>query len=458
MSLFRPPAPPRQPENQSVLVTLAHMRRCPISALRESNYRMKMGAINLVTRKIWVINDTALVRSILLDHDDRFPKGVMMGHVLRLLVNDSSFISNGEIWRRRRRMMDQAFEQARLRLVFPLMREAVEDMLVRLDQRADGSPVGMDVEMAHVTADIIFRTVFSRPLDRHQAEGLYGAFQRFQKEMFDYGRRAIARFPRVFSFFTLRRARRAAQEIRGMLDPLVKARYEAAQRGEAIAERDILSSLITVRDPETGTAFTFEELCEEVATLMLAGHETSSSTLAWSLYLLAKTPDIQERLHQEAISVLGERAAKFEDMKQLGLARNVFREGLRLYPPVPFMTRDTAHTETMRKHVLKPKTILYISPWILHRSEKHWSEPNAFDPDRFDRMETAEAQRQAFLPFSMGPRVCLGAAFAMQESTLILAGLARRFRFTPVEGCDPIPRMRLSLRPDREIKLRISRR
>ena len=122
------------------------------------------------------------------------------------------------------------------------------------------------------------------------------------------------------------------------------------------------------------------------------------------------------------------------------------------------MSRDLARPEVMRGHKLKPGTTVYLSPWILHRSEKNWKDAGSFDPDRFERADTAEAQRSAYLPFSMGPRVCLGAAFAMQESTLILAELVRRFRFDAVEGCDPIPRMRLSLRADREIRLKVGER
>jgi cytochrome P450 len=452
---FHPPAPPRQPDDQSSLMTLHHMRRCPITALRERSYRLKMGRVNLITRSIWLINDTKLVRQILSDQSDRYPKGVMMGHVLGLLVNQSSFISNGEIWRRRRRMMDKAFEQAGLKRVFPLMRETTDDMLTRLGEAAGQGPVTLDVEMAHVTADIIFRTVFSKPLQRHEAENLFEAFQRFQREMFRYGQAAIMRLPRFLSYFTLKRAAKAAADIRGMLDPKIKARMEAVARGEASGENDILGTLISVEDPETGTRFSYEELCEEVATLMLAGHETSSSTLAWSLYLLARAPEIQDRARAEVMSVLGERRPEFQDMKRLGLVRNIFREALRLYPPVPFMTRDLAQAETMRGHRLKRNTILYISPWILHRSDVHWQDPDGFDPDRFDRPETTEAQRFAYLPFSQGPRVCLGASFAMQESTLILAELLRHFAFLPTDDPDPVPRMRLSLRPDRPIRLRL---
>jgi cytochrome P450 len=458
VSLFRPPAPPRQPDNQSAFATLAHMRRCPVSALREQSYRMKMGRIDFVTRILWLINDLPLVREILTDQSERFPKSLIMSEVLGLLVNQSSFITNGKIWQRRRRMMEMAFGQAGLKRVFPLMREAVADMTARLSLAAGQEIVPIEFEMAHVTADIIFRTVFSRPLTRDEATTIYEAFAEFQEEMIRYGNRATIRVPKLFSFFTLRRAKAAASQIRGRLDPLIKARMEAVARGEAQKQQDILATLIAVEDPETHTRFTYEELCEEVATLMLAGHETSSSTLAWALYLLANAPDIQARAQAEVSSVAGDREIQFKDIKRLGLVRDIFREALRLYPPVPFMARDVASSQEMRGHKVEAGSTVYVSPWILHRSEKNWQQPESFDPDRFDQPEEAEAQRSAYLPFSMGPRVCLGAAFAMQESTLILAELIRRFHFDPVEGCNPIPRMRLSLRADREIRLRVSER
>jgi cytochrome P450 len=458
MSLFHPPVPPRQPDNTPALRTLNQMRRCPISALKENSYRMKMGRINLIVRSLWLINDKPLVREILADQSDRFPKGALMRAVLELLVQGSSFITSGDHWRRRRRIMDLAFGQAGLKATFPLMRAAVDDMIARMEREVERGDFEINTEMAHVTADIIFRTVFSRPLSRAEAEGIYRAFRVFQREMFHYAQAKIIRLPRAFSFFTLRRARKAAAEIRAYLDPLIKARLEAKARGEAVPTDDILATLMVVSDPVTKTSLSYDELCEEIATLMLAGHETSSSTLGWSLYLLSHAEDIQARAHAEVMRLVGDRPIAFGDIKRLALVRNVFREALRLYPPVPFMTREATQPEKMRGHKLEPGSAIYISSWILHRSEQNWTDPDAFDPDRFTRKDTEDAQRTAYYPFSTGPRVCLGAGFAMQESTLILAALLRRFHFAPVPGCDPKPMVRLSLRPEYEILLRIAKR
>src|SRR4029078_13432880 len=147
------------------------------------------------------------------------------------------------------------------------------------------------------------------------------------------------------------------------------------------------------------------ELCEQVSMLFLAGHETSESALSWALYILSRQADVQERLRREAISVFDGRAPRFSDMKRLNLARNVFRETLRLYPPVAFLPRDAAEAVTMRDKKIKPGAIITISPWIIHRHRKLWADPDLFDPDRWDREDSIESQRNAYLPFSLGPRV-----------------------------------------------------
>jgi cytochrome P450 len=192
--------------------------------------------------------------------------------------------------------------------------------------------------------------------------------------------------------------------------------------------------------------------------LFLAGHETTASALSWALYLLAHDRDVQERLYAEATDVLGERQPEFSDMKKLGLAWNVLREALRLYPPIPFLPRQATERSCMRDKVVEPGSIVSVSPWLMHHHRRHWKNPDVFDPDRFDRPETKESERCAYLPFGLGPRVCLGAAFAMQEGVLILASLARRYRFTPDPSHEPQPIGRITVRSANGIRLRVERR
>lgn len=433
-------------------------RNCSLSQLTDASYNMHMGEVRLPMKRLYIANQPELVQRILVDEAPLFPKSDIIADMLELLMGDSIFVSNGEVWKRQRRMMNPAFEQARIKVVFDLMMDAVDALIARLDALPDRSECAIDVEMTHVTADIIFRTIFSHPIASAQAHLIYEAFIRFQETAFTHGMTRTMGFPSLFTYFRQRRAQKAAAEIRGVLDPIIKKRYDSFHSGETQAHQDILQALISVKDTETGTHFDFRELCEQVAMLFLAGHETSASSLSWTLYLLSEYPDIQERAHTEAVSVAGTGRPKFSHMKRLNLIRNIFAETLRLYPPVAFLPRSPAVPVCMRDKKIDAGAMISVSPWLLHRHRRHWKAPDDFDPDRFDRDDTVTAQRQAYLPFSKGPRVCLGAAFALQEAALILVALAGRYRFDPIPGFKPKPIGRLTVRSENGIRLIVTRR
>ncbi|CAN5218078.1 cytochrome P450 [soil metagenome] len=461
---FIPPYPKPMPNHGKWLNLLTRpakflrSRRCSLSQLTDASYSMQMGEVRLPMKRLYIANQPELVQRILVDDAPHFPKSGIIADMLELLMGDSIFVSNGEVWKRQRRMMDPAFEQARIKVVFDLMMEAVDALTARLDALPNASACAIDVEMTHVTADIIFRTIFSHPIAAHEAHLIYEAFIRFQETAFTHGMTRTMGFPSLFTYFRQRRAKTAAAEIRGVLDPIIKTRFDSFHKGEPQTHQDILQTLISVKDSVTGTHFDFRELCEQVAMLFLAGHETSASSLSWALYLLSEYPGIQERAHQEAVSVVGEGRPKFSHVKRLGLIRNIFAEALRLYPPVAFLPRTAAVPVCMRDKEIKAGAMISISPWLLHRHRRHWKEPDSFDPDRFDRDDTVTAQRQAYLPFSKGPRVCLGASFALQEAALILVTLVKRYRLDPVPGFAPKPIGRLTVRSENGIRLIVTRR
>jgi cytochrome P450 len=432
-------------------------RHCSLASLMDVSYSMHMGEVGLPHKRIYIANQPDLVQRILVDEAENFPKSGIIADMLDLLMGDSIFVSNGAVWKRQRRMMNPAFEAARIKIVFDLMMQAVDALVARIDALAGGE-VAIDVEMTHVTADIIFRTIFSKPLTAEEARLIYDAFIRFQETAFAHGMTRTVGFPSLFTYFRQRRAKVAAADIRGVLDPLVKARYDSFHKGEPQSHQDILQALIAIKDAETGTHFDLRELCEQVSMLFLAGHETSASALSWALYLLAMDQEVQERLHRETIAVLGSRPPQFSDMKKLSFTRNVFSEALRLYPPVAFLPRSAACPVHMRDKDIKAGSMITVSPWLIQRHRRYWREPDSFDPGRFDRDDTVEAQRTAYLPFSKGARVCLGAAFALQEGTLILANLARRFKFDPVPGFVPKPIGRLTVRSENGIRLIVWKR
>ena len=452
-----PPKPVPHERKLSPLRRIKEVRRCSISVLYDKSYVMQMGDVWTPRRMFYFVNQPELVDRVLKTEAERFPKSTVMSSMLGLLLGNGVFVSNGETWRKQRRMMDPAFEQARIQDVFPLMRNAADAMVERLSRNPDGTAVALDEEMTHVTADIIFRTIFSRPLTREESTRIFNAFSRFQELAYAQGVWSMAGVPRWLSAGRLVAARHA-RTIRGLLERGVDERMAMLATGGSVEHHDILSSLMEAVDPVTGDRFTRKELVDQIAVLFLAGHETSASALGWALYLIATHPEIQERLHQESDGVFGGRAAEFGDMRRLRLARDVFRESLRLYPPVSFISRDTVQTEKMRSKTLAKGSVVMVSPWLIHRHRRLWDRPDDFDPDRFSTPAGKESSRHAYLPFSAGPRVCLGASFAMQEATLIVAQLMRDFHFDKVPDHTPVPTARLTLRSENGIRLMVRTR
>ncbi|HSW18543.1 MAG TPA: cytochrome P450 [Ramlibacter sp.] len=423
----------------------------------ERSYAMRMGEIHLPGMDLYMVNDPPLVRQVMEDSAGNFPKSEMIGEALGPLLGESIFTTNGAQWRRQRQMMNPAFAQARLNVSFPVMREATAAMMERLAQLPSGAEYDLEVEMTHVTADIIFRTIFSTPMEGADARRIFEAFARFQ---------ALA--PRLLlpSIYGVRwlvfpwdvwRSRRAAREIRGLLAKLVKPRFDAQRAGKA-GPVDILQAFMDARDDKTGEPFGFDELVDQVAMLFLAGHETSASALTWASWMLAHSPHIQERMRAEHMAVVGDREPEVHDMKQLSLTWNVFRETLRLFPPVGFIARTAVQGCPMRNKQVPAGATIVVAPWLIQRHREIWPQPDAFDPDRYNDDASREPLREGYLPFGMGPRVCLGAAFALQEAALILSSLTRQYRLEPVPGHEPQPVGRLTIRSANGVRLRLHRR
>lgn len=404
------------------------------------------------------VRDPAVMREVLVERPFDFPKSRLMYNMLAPLTGNSIFVSNGDVWRKQRAMIDRAFEQARLRDVFPKMRDAADAMVARMDAAvAKGGPVAVDAEATHVAADIIFRTIFSGPIARETADDLFQAFEEFQGLAYAHGMLSLARLP-LWLMPGRRRARRLALRVRAALAVLLDKRIAACAAGQAVPQDDILATLIESVDPDTGEPVSREELLNQIAMLFLAGHETSAAALAWSLYLIAQCPAVQDRLQAEAQGVLSDRQPDYSDMRDLPFTRDVFREALRLYPPVAIIARDATQCEHMRNREIAPGSVMFVQTWLLQRNRDIWPDADAFDPERWGCPYAKDAQRQAYLPFSLGPRVCVGAAFAMQEAALVLAMLLRRYRFEPLPGePEPEPAARLTLRSANGIRLAVFR-
>ncbi len=447
-----PPKPPSRPGKVSLWRYARLFRQDILSAQPARLYRAWMAEFRTPFFRSYLVNQPALLREVLNARPMDFPKSGRIGEGLRPLLGNSVFLTNGETWLRQRRIIDPAFEGGRLRDTFPAMLAAAQAAAARLEARQ--GVVEIEAEASHAAADVIFRTLFSIPIEHEIAAEVFDQFREYQRTQPILNIAAFLPLPRWMPRFHRRRTRASARVIRNLIARLTDSRRAEIAGGRA--PDDLATKIMTTVDPETGRGFDTAEMVDQVAIFFLAGHETSASALGWALYLLALFPEAQERLSAEA-GALGEEIA-FSDLSKLRFTRDVFRETLRLYPPVPMMVRETTRPETFRDRVLARGAQVVLSPWHLHRHERLWERPDEFDPDRFATENGRACLREAYLPFSSGKRVCTGAGFAMAEGVLLLAVLVRRFRFERIEGDDPVPVAYLTVRSRGGIRLRVTAR
>jgi len=425
-----------------------------IHTLFEKSYGMKLGQFRVPTEQFFVVNELPLVAQVMDDSEKQYPKHRLMNDMLDPLLGRSVFSTNGKLWEDQRRMINPAFLHTNLARAFPAMAASASDLIALFHAQDLTRPVDIDPLMTHVTADVIFRTMFGMTLSQAESARVYAAFNRYQALVQPAMILQLYGLPR---FGLRRRMKRAAAQVHALFAPIIAARL-ALLAGGGEKPADILQALIDARHPETGEPFTEQDLLDQLSIVFLAGHETSASALGWTLYLLSECPDWQERLHAEIEAVTGGQPLTHDHLKRLDGLRNLFREGLRLYPPVSFFLREVTRPQQMRGKPMAPGDVLVVSPWLIQRNADNWQCPHSFDPDRFADEANADAVRNAWLPFGRGPRVCIGAGFAQQEAMLILAEVVRAFRLAHPPGRRPEVVSRLTLRPRHGIPLILTRR
>ena len=445
-----PPKPPSRRDTASLWQQLRLFRHDILSSQPARLYRAWMAEFRTPFFRSYLCNDPALVNRILIERPDAFPKSNRIREGLNPLLGNSVFVTNGEIWKRQRRIIDPAFEGGRLRDTFPAMVAAGQAAVARF------APGVTEVEeqMSHAAADVIFRTLFSIPIEHAVATAVFHEFRTYQRTQPLLNLAAFLPLPRWLPRFHRRDTRRSAALIRGLIAQLCESR--AAEIAAGTAPDDLATKIMTTPDPQSGKTFTTEEMVDQVAIFFLAGHETSASAMAWALYLLALHPQAQDQVAAEAASLPD--APDFSSLSRLKFTRDVFRETLRLYPPVPMMVRENTQAEEMRGRKIAPGAQMVLSPWHLHRHERIWPNPDDFDPARWQTEENRACMRDAYMPFSAGPRVCTGAGFAMVEGPLLLAMLVKHWRFQRIESRDPVPVAHLTVRAKDGIWLTISPR
>ncbi len=445
-----PPAPPRAPETMTAFGRMAAMRKSMIGTWGQRAYEEDVIQGRFFGHGSFILNTPDAIRHVLVDNYENYTRTPAGLRVLRPMLGEGLLIAEGRAWKHQRRTLAPAFTPRAVATLVPHMIAATDDVIAKLNERC-GEPADLREAMQRMTLEIAGRTMFSFGMDRHGA-----ALRDFVME---YGAR-LARphfldlllplnWPSPQDFSRARFRRRWTR----FVAMLMAERRAAGKRANA-PRSDLFDLMDAARDPETGQSFTDAQLGDQVATMILAGHETTATALFWSLYLLALDPATQDEVAEE---VRGASIDGTLELDRLKFTRAVIDETLRLYPPAFLIARAAAAADEVAGIPVRSKDLIMIAPWLLHRHERLWAEPNAFMPQRF-MAPSPPPDRFAYLPFGVGPRVCIGAHFALVEATLALAKLVSAFRITLLDREPVMPIGVVTTQPDRSPMFQLARR
>ena len=391
------------------------------------------------------------IKYVLQENNRNYWKGNLIGRV-KPLIGEGLFTSEGDFWRRQRRLAQPAFHRERIEGFTTIMSAAGARMVEGWETpAAAGTPIDLLAHTSRATLRVVGQALFGIDLIGESAgvgRAMLEALQFVSDE-------AFALFPSSLMMPTPRnlRFRRARAE----LDRVVLGIIDHRRRGGPGGADDLLAMMMEARDPETGEGMSDRQLRDEVMTFVLAGHETTAVTLAWACLLLAQHPDVADRVRREVATVLAGRVPVLADLPRLELTRRVIDETMRLYPPVPVISRETYAADQINGYTIPAKSGVMMSPYVTHRHPALWRDPDRFDPDRFLPDESAARPRFAYFPFGGGPRLCIGNEFALMEAQILLALIAQRYRVDVAPGHTVQHEIRVTLRP-RQPMLMVPRR
>jgi cytochrome P450 len=445
-----PPSPPRAPASMTAFGRLMAMRENPIGTWAQRAYEEDIVRGRFLRRNSFILNTPDTIRHVLVDNYENYTRTPAGIRVLRPMLGQGVLIAEGRAWKHQRRTLAPAFTPRAVTSLVPHMVAVTDETIAKL--RAAGSaPIDLREAMQRMTLEIAGRTMFSFGMDRHGPV--------LRDFVMEYGERLAhphfldmalpLSWPSPQDFSRARFRKRWTKFI-----AMLMAERRAAGKNEGAPPRDLFDLMGAARDPETGEAFSDEHLGDEVATMILAGHETTGTALFWALYLLALDPATQDEVAAEVqgMAVNGEL-----EIERLKFTRAVIDETMRLYPPAFLIARAAIAADTLAGMPVKKNDIILIAPWLLHRHEKLWRDPSAFVPARF-MPPAPPPDRFAYLPFGVGARVCMGAHFALVEATLALAKLIGAFRVELIDKAPVMPIGIVTTQPDRSPMFRISPR
>ncbi|MEU1969836.1 cytochrome P450 [Micromonospora sediminicola] len=429
---------PPGPSRASALTLLMSMGRDRLGMMVSAAARYG-DAVRLPVgpKELYFFNHPDYAKHVLADNSANYHKGIGLVHARRAL-GDGLLTSEGELWRKQRKVIQPAFQSRRIAGQAEIVADEAVKLVDRLRARAGNTPVDLFDEMTGLTLGVLGRTLLDTDIGRFASIG--GDFAAVQDQaMFELA--TLSAVPAWIPLPGQLRFRRAKRRLQTTVDQLVAERSRHPEAGD-----DVLSRLILSAGQEPDASVGRQRLRDELVTLLLAGHETTAATLSWTLYLIDRHPDVLQRMRQEALSVLGDRRPTFADLPELRYTAMVVDEVLRMYPPVWILPRRALAADTIGGYDVPAGADVLICPYTLHRHPDLWDAPEIFDPERFDPERAAGRPRYAYIPFGAGPRFCVGNHLGLMEAVFVLVTLVRELRLRRVSESEVIPEPKLSLR------------
>lgn len=443
---FRPAVPRPLTRPLGLFEFLKAARKNPITTWMEVHFRLPVVAAEGAMGRITVVSDPALIRYLLLENADAYRKDDLQRRVLAPGLGDGLLSAEGDEWRLQRRTLAPIFSARTVQGFSTAMNAAGARLAKRLARRG-GQQVDVALEMTRVTLDVLERTIFTQGLPG-DPDALGRAITRFLQAIGPIDPLDVFGVPEFVPRIGRLRARPAGRYFAEMVDDLMSRRKALMEKGEA--PQDLLTLLLAAHDPETGNGLSDLAVRANIITFIAAGHETTAITLTWALYLLSQDPEARARLEAE-VDAAG--AGDFA-VEELPFARAVIEEAMRLFPPVPFLSRQAVRADRLGRVKIPRGSLVMIAPWVLHRHRLLWDDPEAFVPERFMPENRDAIPRFSYLPFGAGQRVCIGQSFSVQEAVIVLAHVVRAVRLRLPEDHPPVtPLHRVTLRPEHGLRM-----
>ena len=458
--LFEPPAPLPRPVPPSKLGIIRTVLRNPLELWGVPSYTLPWIETRFFGRTTIIVNDPGLIRHVLVDNVANFAMDEVRQLVLRPILRDGLLTAEGDVWKRSRKAMAPVFTPRHARGFARQMLLKSEEFAERFDTgEAEGTVRDIAADMTALTYLILSETLFSGEIAT-EGQDVAADVDALLHHMGRIDPLDMLAAPAWLPRLTRIGGRQVLAKFRALVRSTMEKRKAAIARDPQSAPRDFLTLLLEVEGPQ---GLSTEEIEDNILTFIGAGHETTARALAWTLYCVANSPTIRTAMETEIDSVLKDGADPVDWLERMPLVRAAFEEALRLYPPAPSINRQALKRDRFEApdgtaiDIRKGATIR-IMPWTLHRHELYWENPRLFDPRRFLPENREKIGRFQYLPFGAGPRVCIGATFALQEAVIALAVLMRRFRFDTAGGARPWPVQKLTVQPAGGLAMRVSRR